>query len=124
MVNNCVFIGNITMDFELRTAAGKPVCDLFVAVNRRYKKGESDFIKVTCWNQVAEYIYNYGGKGRLVCIEGSLRVEKYVNKHGEEQHMYSITASDVSLLDRGKDNVPKASAPASSEDYDPFQDPD
>ena len=79
MLNSVIIMGRITRDLELRTTnSGATVLSFTVAVDRsgRQNAGEerqSDFITCTAWNQQAEFINRYFGKGRMIAIEGSLR---------------------------------------------------
>lgn len=130
-LNRVVLVGRLTRDPELRTTTtGKQVAGLGIAVDRRFKRdgdADADFFNVTAWGQTADFITNYGGKGRLVAVDGRLQTRKYTNKDGIEVTATEIIADNISLLDRPKDGPPgEHAAPAAAEvgpdDYDPFGD--
>ncbi|MDQ2985742.1 MAG: single-stranded DNA-binding protein [Armatimonadota bacterium] len=135
-INRIVVTGRLTRDPELRTTTtGKQVAALGIAVDKRFKPQDAneptaDFFNVTAWGQTAEFISNYGGKGRLVAVDGRLQSRKYTNKDGVEVTAVEIVAENISLLDRPKDGGGEpaaAAAPATAgevegDDYDPFGD--
>jgi len=137
-INRIVVTGRLTRDPELRTTTtGKQVAGLGIAVDKRFKPQDpneptADFFNVTAWGQTAEFITNYGGKGRLVAVDGRLQTRKYTNKDGIEVTAFEIVAENISLLDKPKDGsaggeTPVAAGAASGgevdgDDYDPFGD--
>ena len=134
-INRITVTGRLTRDPELRTTTtGKQVASFGVAVEKRFKptdpnEKDADFFNVTAWGQTAEFISNYGGKGRMVGVDGRLQSRKYTNKDGIEVNAVEIVAENVILLDRPKDGGPQESAPVGAavsdvdvEDYDPFGD--
>ena len=59
--NRVILMGNVTRDPELRyLASGSAVCELGMAMNRRYKDkdgkmvDETTFVDVTLWSRTAE----------------------------------------------------------------------
>lgn len=135
-INRVIVTGRLTRDPELRTTTtGKQVASLGVAVDKRFKSQDAneptaDFFNVTAWGQTAEFISNYGGKGRLVAVDGRLQSRKYTNKDGVEVTAIEIVADNIALLDRPKDSPEGAGAApvaagvseVDAEDYDPFGD--
>lgn len=80
-------------DPELRqTQSGIASCRFTVAVDRRFAdkntgERQADFITCIAWKQTAEFISRYFNKGKMICIEGSLRTGKYTDKnHSDVTH--------------------------------------
>ena len=124
-LNTITIIGRLVADPELRTTnTGKNVASLRVAVERKFKKeGEpdADFFRASCWGQQAEYVNNYGGKGRLVVVTGRMECRPYVDKDsGAKREVWEILADSVSLLDRPREDVTKPTQKVA--EYDPFGD--
>lgn len=109
-MNRLTIIGNLTNDPEMRsTPDGKNVCNFSVAVNRRKKPNgqqETDFFRVSAWNNIAESCAKYLSKGRKVAVEGSVSGYAYKDKEGNPKASLEVTASDVEFLSSG--NVDKA----------------
>lgn len=82
MINRVNLIGRLTRDPELNvTANGHTVCNFNLAVQRSFSKGDeetkTDFINITVWGRQAEICNQHLAKGRLVGIDGQLRVNHY-----------------------------------------------
>jgi single-strand DNA-binding protein len=88
--NKVILMGNLTRDPELRyTANQMPICKFGLAVNRRFKDGQSGewkeeptFIDVTIFGARAEPFARYHTKGKPAFIEGSLRLDTWDDKNG------------------------------------------
>ncbi|MEG0023706.1 MAG: single-stranded DNA-binding protein [Cetobacterium sp.] len=102
-MNNIVLVGRLTRDVELRYIAGsgQAVAGFTLAVDRECSKDgkkETDFIDIQVWGKSAENCANYLGKGSLVAINGSLRIETY-DKDGERRRATKVNANRVQFLD-------------------------
>lgn len=110
-LNRVTLIGRMVRDPELRTTnTGKNVVEFSIAVDKRIKPTDpnqptADFFRVTAWNQTADYVSNYGGKGRLTAVDGRLQSRKYVDKDGNNREIVEIVADNVNLLDRARDDA-------------------
>lgn len=88
--NKVILMGNLTRDPELRyTPNNMPICKFGLAVNRRFKDGqtgewkeEPTFIDVTIFGARAEPFARYHTKGKQAFIEGSLRLDTWEDKNG------------------------------------------
>lgn len=106
-MNNLILVGRLTKDVELKyiPGSGTAVANFTIAVDRDYKKKdgsvETDFIPVEVMGKPAEFCANYLGKGRLVAVKGSMRIDNY-EKDGERRSFAKCSASNVQALDKGK----------------------
>lgn len=109
-MNNVVLVGRLTKDPELRYIpnSGTPVATFTVAVDRDYKKKdgtkETDFIPIEIIGKAAEFCANYITKGRLVAIQGSIKVDRYQTQDGENKTFTKVSGRSVQALDYPKDN--------------------
>ena len=93
-----LIIGNLCNDPQLRTTQnGKNVCTFTVAVNRR-KGDETDFFRVTAWEQLGENCQRYLAKGHKVAVVGSVSVNSYTTQNGEHRASLEVSASEVEFL--------------------------
>ena len=89
-MNNIILTGRLTKDVEMRyiPVTGTPVATFTLAVDRDYLKKDgtrdTDFIPVEVIGKVAEFCKNYLSKGRLVAVQGSIRVDRYQDKNTQE----------------------------------------
>ena len=109
-MNNVVLVGRLTKDPELRYIpnTGTPVATFTMAIDRDYKKKdgtkETDFIPIEVIGKAAEFCANYITKGRLVAIQGNLRVDRYQTQDGENRTFTKVSGRSVQALDYPKDN--------------------
>ena len=109
-MNQVILIGRLTRDPELRyiSGSGTPVAQFGIAVDREFigkdGKKETDFIDIQVWGKSAENCANYIGKGSLVGIQGSLRIDNYKNEAGENRKVTRVNANRVQFLDNRKNN--------------------
>ena len=103
-MNQIILIGRLTREPELRYIAGSgtPVAQFAIAVDREFTgkdgKKETDFIDIQVWGKSAENCANYIVKGSLVGIQGSLRIDKYLDKDGESKTKSKIYATNFHFL--------------------------
>lgn len=119
MLNRVVLIGRLTRDPEMKyTPQGTAVATFSLAVNRKFNKEETDFIDVVAWKQAAEFVANYGTKGRLVAVEGRLQARTYETKEGQKRKVVEVVADDIKFLDKSTGDRPATTtAPADDRNY-------
>lgn len=104
-MNSVSLVGRLTKDPELRyiPGTGTAVANFTVAINRDYIKKdgtrETDFIPVEVIGKAAEFCANYITKGRLVAIQGNLRVDRYQTQSGENRSFTKVSSGSVQALD-------------------------
>ena len=63
-MNKFIGIGRLTKDPEIKvTQNGTKVAKFTIAINRKFKKEETDFLNVLTFNKTAEFIEKYFTKG-------------------------------------------------------------
>jgi len=88
--NKVILMGNLTRDPELRyTPNNTAICKVGLAVNRRFKDGqtgewkeEPTFVDVTIFGARGEAFQRFHTKGKPAFIEGSLRLDTWEDKNG------------------------------------------
>ena len=94
-MNKVILIGRLTADPELRqTQGGVASCRFTVACDRRFAdkntgERQADFISCTAWRQTAEFVTRYFNKGKLICVEGTLRNNNYQDKNHPDVTHYT-----------------------------------
>lgn len=97
-MNNTNLVGRITKDLELRfTQNNKAVCNFDIAVNRIGQEG-TDFINCTIYGKQAENLKKYQGKGSLIAVSGSIRVDSYKDKDGNNRYKTYVLANSIEYL--------------------------
>lgn len=121
--NKVVLIGRLTNDPEIRTTnSGLKVAQFTVAVDRPFGKNENgekktDFFRCKAWRQKADFVEQYVGKARLVCLEGRVELNDYTDKEGVKRYITEIDVANIETLD-SRDRAGDASpAPAGGNSY-------
>ena len=106
-VNKMIIIGNLGSEPEMRfTPNGRPVTSFSVATNWRYttsdgeRKEETEWFNVVTWSRLAEQCNQFLTKGRLVYVEGRLRMHTWEGQDGQKRYRNEIVADRVSFLDK------------------------
>ena len=113
-MNNIVLVGRLTADPELKYIPGNgtPIARFTIAVDRDYKNKDgsttTDFIPVEIMGKPAEFVANYVGKGRLVGVQGSIRVDRYTDKQGNNKNFTKVQGRQIQALESSKDKQSNA----------------
>ncbi|MFS8949319.1 single-stranded DNA-binding protein [Streptococcus australis] len=128
MLNSVVLVGRLTKDPELRyTPSNQAVATFSLAVNRRFKnqngEREADFINCVIWRQQAENLANWGKKGNLIGITGSIQTRNYENQQGQRVYVTEVVAENFQLLESQKErgNQPQANSQPDFGRHEPMQ---
>lgn len=102
MLNQIVLAGRLVSDPEIVvTENNNKRTYITVAVPRSYKNVEgtydTDFIRCTLWNGIAETTCEYCKKGDIVGIKGRIQTSNY-EKDGERVYATDVIAEKVSFL--------------------------
>ena len=81
------------------TQNGKSVCSFRLAVTRPRTKDTTDWIPCTAWNQSAEYLSKYAGKGNRIGVSGTLTSREYEDKDGNKRTFYEVLCDSVEILE-------------------------
>lgn len=103
MLNKCVLLGRLTKDPELRTTqSGVAVTSFTLAVDRGYKKDETDFINIVAWRGTAEFVSKWFLKGQLVAVSGRLQVRSYEDRDGQKRTATEVVADECFFAESKK----------------------
>lgn len=122
-INKVILMGRLTADPELKISSNNvPVLRFTVAVNRKNIKqsdasdgrATADFIDCTAFYKTAEFISKFFKKGSLIIVFGSLQIDVWKDKNGNNQRSAKIIVDEVqfgesrkseqSSFSRGDDN--------------------
>ncbi len=121
MLNRVILIGRLTRDPELRyTTNGVAQAAFNLAVDRDFTneqgEREADFINCVAWRKLAEIVSNNLSKGRLIAVEGKMRVRSYEAKEGGRRWITEVNADAVKFLDKKQERVESEREPEYGED--------
>lgn len=121
-MNKCFLMGRLTKDPELRTTQnGKSVCSFTIAVDRKFLNAqgnrEADFLPCVAWNQTAEFVNKYFGRGRKIAVTGSIQTRNYDAQDGSKRYVTEIIVEEVDFADSKNDS--QSAAPSAPAQYAP-----
>ena len=112
-MNICAFIGRMVYDPELKqTKNGNSYLPVRIAIDRRDKDKNTDFISCRAWGKTAEFIFKYFHKGDPIEILGRLQSESYEKQDGTKVSEMIVIISEANF-------VPKPSQKADSKKAEP-----
>ncbi len=103
-------VGNVIRDVDLRfTSKGDPVASFRIASNtrrfdresERWIEGDTHYLSVTCWRNLASNVANSIKKGMPVIVYGRMRSREVERPWGETSHM--VRYHDVEAYAVGPD---------------------
>jgi single-strand DNA-binding protein len=98
-MNSVCLIGRLTRDPDQRfTPNGNAVTTFTLAVDRQFKKGETDFIDCQAWRKTAELCAQYLTKGSLCAVEGRLEIQNYEAQDGSKRKAARVVVDQVQFL--------------------------
>ena len=103
MLNQVVLVGRLTADPQAENYDnGKKYSHITLAIPRSFKNAEgiydTDFIKCTLWNAIADSTAEYCHKGDIVGVKGRIQTNNYETEDGEKRKSTSIVAEKVTFL--------------------------
>ena len=109
-MNQVTLLGRLTRDPEMKFAQGNgmAITRFSIAVNRKMKKGEADFINCVAFGKTGEAIAQYVTKGNRLLVNGSIQTGSYENKEGIRVNTTDIIVNNFEFIEksenRGQDN--------------------
>ena len=97
--NNVTLVGNMGMNAEITSFDnGKKVARFSLATDKNFKTKDgkveknTEWHRVFAWGNMAQFIENYGEKGKPLAIHGRLVNRTYLSKEGKQR---SITEVEI-----------------------------
>lgn len=98
-LNKVILGGRLTAEPELKqTPQGVSVATFTLAVNRKGKDAQADFINCVAWRQTAEFLSKYFKKGSCVCICGNIQTRTW-EADGQKRYATDVIADEVYFVD-------------------------
>ena len=121
-MNKVILIGRLGQDPKLSyTQGGQAVANFTMATDEGYKDRNSgqrvektEWHRIVCWRQTAEFVGNYLSKGRLVLVEGKLQTRKWQDQNGQDRYTTEIVGNEMQMLGGRDDSMGGPSAGQSS----------
>tara|TARA_B100000902_G_C26829048_1_gene677805 strand:+ start:218 stop:604 length:387 start_codon:yes stop_codon:yes gene_type:complete len=104
-INSVSLIGRAGRDPEVRYfESGSVVANFAIAVNRRSKNDEPDWINLEIWGKQAQVAADYVKKGSLIGVTGSFKLDSWKDRNtGEEKTKPVVRVDRLELLGSRRD---------------------
>lgn len=123
-MNVVLLVGNLCADPQMKSVGSTALCEMRMAVSRKYKKGEeyktdTCYVDVAAWSSLGENCGKYLAKGSSIMVEGRLKFDQWDDKDtGKKRSKLSVVANNVQFL---SEPVKREEAPPVADDGDcPF----
>lgn len=97
-ISRTVMVGRLTANAEMKQVGEHDLAKFSIAVNG-WQNGEerADFFPVVVWGKQAKALQPYLVKGKMVCVDGRMRQERW-EKDGQKQSRSVLEADSVQLV--------------------------
>lgn len=96
-INTWLGCGRLTKDAEISTTQkGTAMAKFRMAVNDR-RNEDTLFLNILCFGKMAEALKDHLKKGRLVGVQGKLKIDDYQDKDGHQKNSICVMADEISL---------------------------
>lgn len=101
-MNKVILMGRLTRDPEVKDAGETKVGKYRLAVDRRFKKDEADFINCVAFGKGAEFAEKYLRKGTKVVVSGRIQTGSYTNREGQTVYTTDVIVEDQEFAESKK----------------------
>ena len=96
-MNKIMLVGRLATEIKMEKSGETKYGRFYLAVSRRGKKDEADFIACAVFGKTAETMFEWCRKGHHIGIEGHLQISQY-EKNGEKKSSYSVIVESMEFL--------------------------
>ena len=112
--------GRLTRDPETKKKKKSSVVKFAMAVNG-FKKEDVSFFDCEAWGKVGEIVQQYCTKGKQIAIGGTIRIDRWQDKDGNNRSKPIVNVRDMTLLG-SKDDSNEAPKPQQQQKAEIAQD--
>lgn len=123
-LNRVQLIGNLTREPSLKAISnGTQVCEICLAINRRYRSPDgvahatTTYVEVALFGRIAAASARFLHKGSLAYVEGSLSMDEWTDKTGARRKRLSVRGEQVLFLDPRGNVMNDVSAPVDASGF-------
>lgn len=126
-MNFIILRGRLTADADIRITTDQhptTIARFSLAVPDRSKRDDNgnypvDFIKIVCFNGIAENVQKFTEKSSEVIITGRLHTYSYKNKNGQTVYMAEVITEKLEFVSNCRKSEPEI--PDGADDELPFR---
>lgn len=96
-MNQVNLLGRLSKDVDYRTG-NTNIARFTLAVNRKFKKDEADFINCIAFGKTADIINQYLSKGSQIAISGNIRTGSYEAQDGTRRYTTDVVVETFDFI--------------------------
>lgn len=96
-MNQVNLLGRLSKDVDYRTG-NTNIARFTLAVNRKFKRDEADFINCIAFGKTADIINQYFSKGSQIAISGNIRTGSYEAQDGTRRYTTDIVVETFDFI--------------------------
>ena len=103
-----ILIGRLTKSPDVRQTTGDDsfaVARYTLAVDRKTKKDEADFINCVAFRKAAEFAEQYLKKGMKIAITGHIQTGSYTDKEGNKRYTTDVIIDEQEFCEKKTENT-------------------
>ena len=105
-MNKVILTGRLTKDPELRTSGETQIVRYTLAVERRFKRDEADFISCVVFGKGAEFADKYLKKGTKISVVGRIQTGSYTNRDGQKVYTTDVVVEEQEFAESKRQDPP------------------
>jgi single-strand DNA-binding protein len=96
-INTWLGCGRLTKDADFNiTQKGTSMAKFRMAVNDK-RNDDTLYLNVLCFGKMAEALKEHLTRGRLVGVQGKIKIDDYKDKEGKDKMSVCVMADEISL---------------------------
>lgn len=106
-MNKVSLVGRLARDPEVRYSQGEnsmAIARFTLAVNRRFKHDEADFISCLAFGKSGEFAEKYLRKGMRIGLCGRIQTGSYTNKDGQKVYTTEVVVEEMEFVESKSNN--------------------
>ena len=76
-----------------------------LAINRKGKDAQADFINCVAWRQTADFIGKFFRKGSSICVTGSIQTRSWNDQQGNKRQTTEVVVDEAFFVDSKAEGV-------------------
>lgn len=120
-MNKWIGIARLTRDPEIRYSQGEnnmAIARYTLACDRKFKKGEADFIPCVAFGKAAEFAEKYLRQGTKVAVVGRIQTGSYTNKDGNKVYTTEVVIEEQEFAEsKGANNNSNEKPQSAPDDF-------
>lgn len=114
-MNQVILMGRLTRDPDIRYSNGENVLAIArfnLAVNRKFKNNEADFIRCIAFGKNGEFAEKYLRQGSKIVIAGRIQTGSYTNRDGQKVYTTDVVIEEFDFAESKKSTQQGNSMPS------------